>query len=769
MVKSKNIAVGTAAPTLLRRPVGVLQGTRWLFLWLALLTLLFSVPGSLSLVGVNAVPLLLAAVATLVLWGSWIYSFLRQRVPFALEVLDAIALTAFAMAGPSTAAMTPLLLASAWLRTLYGTPWRSVVRSVLYATALVGVTVLWPLVPEHTTAPDLLRQAGVISIVVLTIVAAGQLRTSLQAYDWAIERDQELTRAGSMLLGLTDPHRIRALAWNVANQLTSTTPGLRVLKIVRDGDLLRIGARTGDFADLPEAFPFSVLQLTGTDRTDARITDFAPLNAAVGLPLVWECISLTEQSEQAWLLVGAPNRIPAGTILSTRSLVNQVNLALRNSDAHHQLEAQATHDPLTGLDNRLSFTTKLAALLDQSATPASLHVLFLDLDDFKDVNDQLGHREGDTVLIEVAARLRRCIRPLDVCARLGGDEFAVVLRSTTDDGATAIAQRMVRAVSEPVIVTGRSVQVGASVGVAAATTGLDLDELVHHADVAMYAAKANGKGQVQVFQPGLLQSQSMLMSFERRLNRAAAAGELEVHYQPIMSLTDLVCTGAEALVRWNHPERGLLLPDEFVPLAETTGSIIGVGAFVLQTACAEAATWPESSPGVPMTVQVNVSARELESVNYVDSVLRYVAESGLPANRLVLELTETVALQSVAALERLKTLATHGIQLALDDFGTGYASLSALRLLPITVVKLDACFVSGMHTNVVDRSVVEAVVQMSTKLGITTIAEGVEYLEEQSLLVQIGADSAQGHLYSRAVPAAELHPWLTQTTRARLG
>jgi diguanylate cyclase (GGDEF)-like protein len=765
------IGLRAALPTLTRRPPGILQGARWLFTWLALLSLLFSLPVVLPLVLVNPTAFVLVALATITLWGSWVYTYLRQRVPFWLEVIDAVAITAFAMAGPAPAAVNAIIFASAWVRTLYGTSWRSVARGGLYTASLVVVYVLWPLFPEHTTPPDLARQVGVVTIMLLIIAVSGQLRAGLQAHDWAIERDKALNETGAKLLGLTDPDRIRVLAWTTAHELGSTTPGLRVLKAARGGELLNITASTGQFADLPSSMPGSVVACSGP-LAAARIDNAGPLNDAVGSVLEWDCIALTEEDDDAWLLVGAPKRIPEGTILSVRSLVNQVNLALRNSDAHRRLIAQAKNDPLTGLDNRASFTAKLSVNLDEhtehtksgesgeSGESGGLHVLFLDLDDFKDVNDQLGHQAGDAVLTEVAARLRHCTRPQDVCARLGGDEFAVVLNGTTDAAAAAIAQRMVGSLAAPIIVDGRPVRVGASVGVASASAGVDLDELVHQADVAMYAAKANGKGRVRSFAPGLLEGGLSLVSFERQLARAAGSGELVVHYQPVVALSDLRCTGAEALVRWQHPERGLLLPDQFVPQAEDSGAIQGIGAFVLHRACADAMTWPDARPGVPMTVQVNVSARELDSDHFVDSVLWCLADSGLPANRLVLELTETVVLESAAAVERLKTLAHHGVLIAIDDFGTGYASLSTLRMLPITVVKLDGSFVAGALANPVDRSVVEAIVQMSAKLGISTIAEGVERLDQQLLLAGMGTDSAQGHLYCPALPVERLLDWL---------
>ncbi|WP_165384888.1 bifunctional diguanylate cyclase/phosphodiesterase [Cryobacterium sp. SO1] len=759
MNRAGRLGVAGIGRTLLRRPPGILQGTRWLFTWLALLSLLFSLPGIVAMMSASPEALLMAGASAIALCGSWIYSLVRQQVPLALEVLDALALTAFALAGPVPAAATPLIFAAAWLGTLYGTPWRSVVRGVLYSAAVVAITMLWSVFPAHETAPDLARQLGTATIMLLIIVVSGQLRTGLQAHDWAIERDKALTKTGAKLLGMTDAAQIRTLAWTTANELGSSTPGLRVLKVVHDGQVLQVGAHTGDFVDSPTTLPGDVLRSSGAE---AHILHPGALNDAVGVALVWECVPLTEQEEDAWLLVGAPKRIPEGTILSVRSLVNQVNLALRNSHSHHQLTAQAQYDALTGLDNRLSFTTQLGAQLARTDTAEALHVLFLDLDDFKDVNDQLGHRAGDAVLAEVAERLRHCTRPHDIVARLGGDEFAVVLTGTTDAAAEVIAQRMVGSLAAPIIVDGRPCRVGASVGVATAVPGADLDELVHQADVAMYAAKANGKGQVQLFKPGLLQGESTLVSFERLLGRAAGGGQLEVHYQPIVSLTDLHCTGAEALVRWRHPGRGLLLPEEFIPLAESSGAILAIGAFVLRRSCTDAMTWPAARPGVPMTVHVNISALELESDHFVESVLWCLADSGLPATRLVLELAETVVLESVAAVERLKKLATHGVQVGIDDFGTGYSSLSTLRSLPISVVKLDASFVTGALSNPVDRTVVEAIVQMSAKLGIATIAEGVERLDQQEMLTLIGTDAAQGHLYCRAVPPAELAAWLAR-------
>ncbi|POH62268.1 hypothetical protein C3B61_15385 [Cryobacterium zongtaii] len=754
-----HIGLREAFPTLVRRPTGVLQGTRWLFTWLALLSLLFSLPGVVALASGDRGALLLAAGATVTLWGSWVYGFLRQRVPLGLEVLDAFAIAAFAFASRSPVAVMPLLFASIWLRTLYGCPWRSAARGVLYTATLLAVGVLSPLVREYATGPSILQDAGVVSIALLTLLVAGKLRDELRAHDWAIERDQVLTQTGVKLLSLSDPEDIRVLGWNTARNLLSITPGLRVVKVVRDGQRLRVGPSIGHFSsELPAELPGAVIDCAGPAE-QARMGDVGPLDEAVGGILAWSCTALAEEDNAAWLLVGAPVRLSESMTMSVRGLMNQVNLALRNSDTNRQLLAQAKHDALTGLENRPSFTRKLATELNQSTSNA-LHLLFLDLDDFKDVNDQFGHRVGDSVLTEVAKRLRHHIRPQDIFARLDGDEFAVVLTGTTDDVAAAIAHRMIASLASPFTVDGQTVAVGASVGVVSASPGIDLDDLVHQADVAVNAAKVSGKGQVKVFSPGLLHSESSLDSFEHQLSQAASRGELVVHYQPIVSLTDLHCTGAEALVRWQHPERGLLFPGDFVALAESSNTILTMGAFVLRQACADAATWPKARRGVPLTVEVNVSARELENEHFVDSVLMSLKDSGLSPTCLVLELTESVVLESGAAMDRLETLAAHGIRIALDDFGTGYSSLVALRSLPISVVKLDASFVAGALRNPVDYIVVESTVHMSTKLGIKTIAEGVETPDQQQLLAQMGADAAQGYLYCRGLPVEQFLEWL---------
>jgi diguanylate cyclase (GGDEF)-like protein len=431
-------------------------------------------------------------------------------------------------------------------------------------------------------------------------------------------------------------------------------------------------------------------------------------------------------------------------------------LALRTSEAHHELTTQANVDALTGLANRPAFTAALQlAIADQDRHVA---LLFLDLDDFKVVNDGLGHAAGDELLQIVASRLRRAVRPEDLCARLGGDEFAVLLPDA-DDVAATIAQRLVEHVARPVSLKGRVAQVGASVGLAFASPGTSAEELVQHADIAMYAAKAKGKNRVQDFDPSLLREDGTA-AFEAELAAAAGAGQLVVHYQPIMSVPDGSCVAVEALVRWEHPTRGLLAPAEFISTAEQTGAIIGIGAAVLRRACADALGWVGESGR--LAVHVNVSAAQLTDPDFVDIVQACVTEFEMSAGQLVLEITESMVLDSPAIRAALDRLIAVGASIAIDDFGTGYSALSTLRNLPLDIVKIDKSFIAGGPSHSADEAVVAAIVQMAGRLGLRIVAEGVERPDQQEFLATVGADAAQGYLYLRPTSAPEFTSWLAE-------
>jgi diguanylate cyclase (GGDEF)-like protein len=431
------------------------------------------------------------------------------------------------------------------------------------------------------------------------------------------------------------------------------------------------------------------------------------------------------------------------------------------------LTQQAATDALTGLANRAAFTHGIAAELT-GPLQSRAAVLFIDVDDFKDVNDVFGHRGGDAVLREVAARVERYTRAGDICARLGGDEFAVVLRDADLDAAQRFADRIAAALAKPMRIGDRVARVDASIGLAAASAGTDVETLIHRADVAMYAAKAAGRGTIEVFDPAMLDGDRSRVRLEQQLAAAVKDGELLVDYQPVVSLADGLCTGAEALVRWNHPERGLLEPDEFIGVAEHGGAIVDLGAFVLRRACEDAASW-HAATGRPLQVYVNVSGRQLADERFIRTVTAALAGTSLPPERLVLELTETALLQSASVGERIVTLAHHGVTIAIDDFGTGYASLTTLRSLPIGAVKIDKSFVARALDGGPDEAVIAAVVQMANHLGIETIAEGVERPEQQRLLERIGARSVQGYLHLRPVPSDELVAWLLAEKAAPRG
>ncbi len=483
------------------RPAGISDSTRWLFLWLAVVSVLLALPGILLTARGGLLALGLAAATVLVV--SLSAGFLRRRTLLVVDLVDALALLAFALASPKASAVIMVMFGALWFRSLYGSGVRALLRVTVYSTVLGSLFVVWPLLREDPMGSGVGAVLGLLPTMFFTVLIARELGKSLVARDQSIGRDRVLAATGSQLLGATDTAAILALAWTASAEFCAATPGLRLIVLAPDGRNLRVGGTSGSFQNVPGRLPGDVLY-SRPGTSVARILDPAPLNAAVGAPLMWECLEFEGQEVQSWILVGAPGKVPTDAILSVRGLIGQVTLAMRNSHAHEALSVQARTDSLTGLHNRASLLAELSESLLLGPGGAGVQVLFLDLDDFKDVNDQMGHRAGDVVLIELAARLRECVRPTDMCARLGGDEFAVLLHGAGLAEATRIAQRIVDAVAEPFLVGAESMRVGASIGIATPVAGVTIDELVHQADVAMYAAKAKGKGRVEAFSPGLL-------------------------------------------------------------------------------------------------------------------------------------------------------------------------------------------------------------------------------------------------------------------------
>jgi len=438
--------------------------------------------------------------------------------------------------------------------------------------------------------------------------------------------------------------------------------------------------------------------------------------------------------------------------------------------AHQENRYKAFHDGLTGLPNRDLFLDRLQQALDRSSRDGVLRaVLFLDIDNFKVVNDSLGHKAGDELLTVVAARLRACLRPGDSAARLGGDEFVVLLDGVGDAGdANRVAERIAEVLDSPIELGERQVVVGASVGIAlTADHGIEPDVVLRNADVAMYEAKKAGKGRSKVYDPDMFAQALRRLEMGNDLRRAIEQGELRLYYQPKVRLGTDSITGVEALVRWEHPERGLILPDEFIPLAEETGSIVPLGWWVLREACRRARDWGEQYPAaLPLGVSVNVSGKQFQEADLVRGLAGIVQEVGLEPSRLQLEITESAVMADTEyAADMLRGLKGLGVKIAVDDFGTGYSSLSFLRRFPLDELKIDKEFVDGLGRSDQDEAIVRLVIDLSHALGLEAVAEGVETAEQLARLREMGCDQAQGYYFWESLTGEDAAALLAGSSR----
>jgi diguanylate cyclase (GGDEF)-like protein len=414
----------------------------------------------------------------------------------------------------------------------------------------------------------------------------------------------------------------------------------------------------------------------------------------------------------------------------------------------------ARHDMLTGLPNRVLFHEQLEQSLKWIRRGEHLALLYLDLDHFKSVNDTLGHPVGDELLKAVAVRLRRCVRETDTVARLGGDEFAIIqtgVEQPTDT--TELVTRIYSALREPYDCAGHQLAADASIGIAMAPgDGTDSDQLLKNADLAVYGAKSDGRSTYRFFEPGMDARVKARRTLEFDLRQAIMGGELELFYQPLVSVRDNTITGCEALLRWRHPERGMISPADFIPIAEETGLITSLGEWALRTACIEAATWPSD-----LRIAVNVSPVQFKSGNLVQLVINALAAARLPANRLELEITEAVLIRddesTLAILHQLRKL---GVRIGMDDFGTGYSSLSYLQRFPFDKIKIDRSFIKDVAEKDGSHAIVQAVINIAKSRNITTTAEGVETEQQLSSLRALDCTEMQGWLFSRAIPSPEL-------------
>ena len=441
-------------------------------------------------------------------------------------------------------------------------------------------------------------------------------------------------------------------------------------------------------------------------------------------------------------------------------LANQTGVILERGRLQHslsqltvlqeQLRHEASHDPLTGMANRLLFGSRV----DQALAQAGQHVgvLFIDIDDFKTVNDSLGHAAGDELLRAIADRIGQCLRPGDVAARLGGDEFAVLLIGI-DAPATAvrIAERVIESLREPFIIAAEEVLTHASIGIATAIdTVRDGQELLQNADLALYTAKSSGKSRYELFEPSMYAAVQHRHRLKADLYHAVESVEFELVYQPIVRVSNCAIVGAEALLRWRHPTRGTVLPDDFISLVEETGLITQVGEWVLRSACGEAHDWPTVDGEDPVSVSVNVAVRQLREPDYVENVRSVLSETGLDASRLILEVTEAdIIYDTEPIIECLNALRQMGVRIALDDFGTGHSSLSRLRDFPVDLLKIDRSFTASLCGPTQSIGFAHSVFNFGVGLSLTVIAEGVETEECLRELGELGCELAQGFLFGQ--------------------
>ena len=444
---------------------------------------------------------------------------------------------------------------------------------------------------------------------------------------------------------------------------------------------------------------------------------------------------------------------PPMTSCIVRDLSEQKRLEL-------QLSHQALHDGLTGLPNRVMLADRLDQILARARRDAQMcGVLYVDLDRFKSVNDTLGHAAGDLLLVEAATRLTAAVRDIDTVARVGGDEFVVLCEGLDSvQHATEVAQRVITSLREPFQIEDDKVCVSASIGIAICADGnAGVDTLVANADIAMYRAKGNGRNCYELFDEAMQKWVTTQLALETGLRQAVARDELRLVYQPMIDADDATVRGFEALVRWERPGVGLVPPDEFIAIAEDTGLIIEIGAWVLDQACREAASWARRWPDRQLDLAVNVSSRQLATRDIIDTVNATLGRTGLDPTRLTLELTESTLIDDTVNTQSiLRELRSLGVNLSLDDFGTGYSSLTYLRAFPINTVKIDKSFVRTIGTEREDTAIVAAVIALANNLDIRVVAEGVETPEQLAVLLQLRCHYLQGYLFSAPRPGTDV-------------
>ena len=551
--------------------------------------------------------------------------------------------------------------------------------------------------------------------------------------------------------------------WRVEEELRVSEEHYRLLFERSNDAIFIVEKSTGRYLDANRAAE----TLTGralAEITELRTTDLTPVGAPARLRQAAEMTDAIDFGEVVYL---RPDGAIRTALLSVIPITEEIMFGIARDIteikvAEQRVEHLAYYDGLTDLPNRtlLAQRAKLALAL-AARYQRELTVLFLDLDRFKEVNDSLGHAEGDTLLVEVAARIQGLVRSGDTVCRLGGDEFVLLLPDTGKEGALRVADKLLAAFRQPFEMAGHSLGVTVSIGIALYPhDGADFSELLKNADTALYRAKQEGRNTRLFYDRNMNAATFERLVLEGELRQALATGQLRAYYQPKVRLPDGALVGAEALIRWRHPERGLIPPGQFIPVAEASDLIVAVGDWMLVEVCRQLAAWRKAE-FPPLTVAINLAARHFRLPNLADRVCGLLEAYGLPPQALELEITESTLLEIGAETgEALLALERLGIGLALDDFGTGYSSLSYLKRLPLTALKIDQSFVRDLETDPDDRTLAATIVALGHQMGFMVVAEGVETEEQRQILLEQGCDLAQGYLFGRPLPAEEFEGWL---------
>jgi diguanylate cyclase (GGDEF)-like protein len=649
------------------------------------------------------------------------------------------------------------------------------VAAVVVSALVIAAVSAMALVLLDTTATAGAGSLGITGSVAVAAVCGlvafliALVYMAVTGQERAAAREALLARNSRRLLGVTDPEEVRSVTGETAAALAAATPGLGLMFLRREGGHVVVEAACG----LPRVTPGDLLPVGSVARLDADDTgemrrlegDTDDIDALVTERRHWRGCGIGSQDGERFVLVGAGRWTPNDAYDAVRTLVTQRAIAEAGCGNQMLTVHAAESDDLAGLPGRAVFFHRVT----QSLTYATGHeptvaLMIVDIDDFKLINDSLGQATGDEILAEVAARLVDCAaRHEGIAARFGGDEFAVLVTGLDGrEDAVRVAQRLCDDLRAPVRTAMGGSALSASIGLAVAGVGMTPADLIRCADIAMYSAKARGKNRVEEYTEARYGGIAQVRVLEEHLAKAVGGREIVVHYQPMVDLTTGRCVGMEALARWQHPTLGLLKPASFIPLAERGGYAVELGASVLQAACRQTMAWSDLPGGEGLRIAVNVAGGQLVEPGFVQTVVDQLIDSGLPASRLTLELTESEVLYHPTAQSQMAALAEMGVRISLDDFGAGFASLANLHAVPVYQLKIDRGLLRRREGTRSD-AMIDVIMSVSRYLRLETVAEQIETPEHADWARRLGIAMAHGHLFAAPMPAEEFASWLTRS------